>query len=331
MLRLLEFDGVEIAWSGPNFVGLCPFHNERAGSFTVHAATPEHAHCYGCGWHGDIFDYWQARRNLDFLGAKSALAELAGNPVIEPKRFLAVECNDRPKLSKKPELPPLLANRAEFAKLAKLRGLSEAGIALAAAHGRVLFCDWPSFNPSPCWMVTDAGRWVAQFRRLDGKFFKFRDGQKLKAWTKGSPTWPLGAAEMKGKPCVLLVEGGADMLAAYHFLAHFDCDGNIAVVSILGSSMRICDEALAFFGPRDEEPVGKKVRILMDQDEAGLAAAARWTEQLTIAGAAVETFSLVDLTQPDGSAVIDLNDLARCPREVWEESEIRAAFFDFDF
>jgi hypothetical protein len=121
------------------------------------------------------------------------------------------------------------------------------------------------------------------------------------------------------------------MLAAYHFLAHFDRDRDIAVVSVLGSSMRICDEALAYFGPRDEELVGKKVRILMDQDEAGLAAATRWTEQLTIAGAAVETFSLADLTQPDGSPVVDLNDLARCPSEVWEEPEIREAFFDFGF
>src|SRR4051794_8059839 len=98
MLRLLEHDGVEMRRSGPNFAGLCPFHQEKSGSFTVHGASPDHAHCYGCGWHGDIFAYWSARLSSDFVTAKASLATLAGfsaedgnlKSEIRPKKMASV-------------------------------------------------------------------------------------------------------------------------------------------------------------------------------------------------------------------------------------------------
>ena len=77
----------------------------------------------------------------------------------------------------------------------------------------------------------------------------------------------------------------------------------------------------------------------MDEDEPkddrgvrpGYEAAARWQEQLTEAGAAVETFSLHDLKQRDGSKVKDLNDLAFVEESAWLDPDLRAALFDFDF
>jgi hypothetical protein len=77
MLDLLRNDGVEMRRSGPNHVGFCPFHVENTPSFTVHA-DDQHAHCYGCGWHGDQIAYLQARRNLDFIGARKLAATIAG-------------------------------------------------------------------------------------------------------------------------------------------------------------------------------------------------------------------------------------------------------------
>ncbi|MCA3246520.1 MAG: toprim domain-containing protein [Azospirillum sp.] len=38
------------------FVGLCPFHNERTPSFTVSDAKAFY-HCHGCGAHGDVVDF----------------------------------------------------------------------------------------------------------------------------------------------------------------------------------------------------------------------------------------------------------------------------------
>ena len=39
--------------SGANFVGLCPFHNEKTPSFTV-SETKQFFHCFGCGEGGDV-------------------------------------------------------------------------------------------------------------------------------------------------------------------------------------------------------------------------------------------------------------------------------------
>ena len=44
------------AKSNGEYVGLCPFHNEKTPSFTV----SEHKgffHCFGCGENGDIFTF----------------------------------------------------------------------------------------------------------------------------------------------------------------------------------------------------------------------------------------------------------------------------------
>lgn len=40
---------------GRRVVGLCPFHNEKTGSFTVYV-DQWRAHCYGCQWSGDMVD-----------------------------------------------------------------------------------------------------------------------------------------------------------------------------------------------------------------------------------------------------------------------------------
>jgi hypothetical protein len=184
--------------------------------------------------------------------------------------------------------------------------------------------------------VTDETRNVAQFRRFDGVKYVIRrpDGEmnEIKAWTKGSPSWPLGCASMGGKWCVLLVEGGADMLACYHFLAGFRRLEAVAVCAILGGSARIGAEALPHF-------VGARMRIMMDEDEPkgprkiipGCESAARWTAQLIEAGAAVETFSLAGLVKKDGAKVKDVNDLAEVDEAAWLDPELRQAFFDFDF
>ncbi len=184
----------------------------------------------------------------------------------------------------------------------------------------------------PCWFVTDATRSVIQFRRLDGEKFTRKDGKPIKAWTKGSPTWPVGAAEIGERAAVLLLEGGPDMLAGYHFLSLFRRLQQVAVVGMLGASCAITAEALPFFER-------KRVRLILHVDEANrktgkvpsFEAAARWTEQLTAVGAAVESFSLAGLLKKDGSPVEDLNDLAHAGEDVWMDSELREAFFDFDF
>jgi hypothetical protein len=137
----------------------------------------------------------------------------------------------------------------------------------------------------------------------------------------------------------------------------------VAVVAMLGAGNRMREEVLPAFK-------GRRVRIMMDADALkdpkdakkkrsipGLEAAGRWQEQLVGAGAAVEVYRLGPEHNPEdlrrwyareigaaevrvltpglvtaaGEPVKDLNDLARCGREVLESADVREAFTCWDF
>ncbi len=91
-LDIVEVIGqyVRLEKSGQRYKGLCPFHQEKTPSFTVH---PEHQfyYCFGCGEHGDVFSFVMQRDGLSFPEAVRRLAKRAGvqiedNPLAEKKR-----------------------------------------------------------------------------------------------------------------------------------------------------------------------------------------------------------------------------------------------------
>jgi DNA primase len=57
-----------------NFQGLCPFHQEKSPSFSVHA-TRQFFHCFGCGASGDVFAFVQKLENISFPEAVRLIAE----------------------------------------------------------------------------------------------------------------------------------------------------------------------------------------------------------------------------------------------------------------
>ena len=56
------------------FMGLCPFHDEKTGSFNVRPALGVW-HCFGCGLGGDVFKYVEQQENIDFREAVELLAD----------------------------------------------------------------------------------------------------------------------------------------------------------------------------------------------------------------------------------------------------------------
>ena len=61
-----------------NFSGLCPFHNEKTPSFSVHA-TRQFFHCFGCGVSGDVFTFVQKiENNITFPEAVRLVAQKLG-------------------------------------------------------------------------------------------------------------------------------------------------------------------------------------------------------------------------------------------------------------
>jgi len=57
-----------------NFSGLCPFHQEKSPSFSVHA-TRQFYHCFGCGASGDVFSFVQKLENITFPEAVRLIAQ----------------------------------------------------------------------------------------------------------------------------------------------------------------------------------------------------------------------------------------------------------------
>lgn len=57
-----------------NFVGLCPFHQEKTPSFSVHA-TRQFFHCFGCGASGDVVKFVQKIENISFPEALRLIAQ----------------------------------------------------------------------------------------------------------------------------------------------------------------------------------------------------------------------------------------------------------------
>ena len=76
---------VRLRKSGKNFLGLCPFHNERTPSFVV-SPSRQNYHCYGCGEYGDAFRFLMAVENYHFQEAVRFLADRAGISVQDSTR-----------------------------------------------------------------------------------------------------------------------------------------------------------------------------------------------------------------------------------------------------
>ena len=68
----------ELRRAGANeYVGLCPFHDERTPSFGVNPHDKVY-HCFGCQASGDLFSFVMETEGLDFTGALEALADRFG-------------------------------------------------------------------------------------------------------------------------------------------------------------------------------------------------------------------------------------------------------------
>ncbi len=95
----VEASGVRLRGRGRVRQGVCPFHDEAEGSFTVYADT-ERWYCFGCGAGGDVLDFIRRTENLSL---PEAVRRLDGSP------GLALRVATRPALTRRPKsvaIPP---------------------------------------------------------------------------------------------------------------------------------------------------------------------------------------------------------------------------------
>lgn len=68
---------VKIEKRGANYMGCCPFHNEKTPSFSV-SQNKQIFHCFGCGEGGNVISFIMKHENVSFSEAVVILANRAG-------------------------------------------------------------------------------------------------------------------------------------------------------------------------------------------------------------------------------------------------------------
>ena len=339
ILDYCEARGWKLRRAGREWIMLCPLHEERTPSFYVN---PEKQifNCFGCGAAGSIIDLHMGLCGIDEGTAMRELSPAGGNnkPWTKQPQPQAIAksdpLTDEGKAFKRRSWPAFeTPTRAEIAAIAAQRDLSFEGVAIAVKRG-LLFCtEW---HERRAWVVTDSSRINAQARRIDGEIWKVEDVYETKAWTLPGSVggWPVGVREAQPFPAIALVEGSADLLAAFHLAwcetstpetlalgKGADILGNLGVVAMLGANVKIADAVLPLFA-------GKRVRLFVHNDHAGYSGTRTWAAALKAAGATIDGFSFRGFLQSNGQPVNDFNDFVRLDPDQWESkrSLIESAF-----
>ena len=104
----VEASGVGLRGRGRVRQGVCPFHDEAEGSFTVYADS-ERFYCFGCGLGGDVLDFVQRAEGLTL---PEAIRRLDGNPGPAPGAASRPAGMRRPRSSSLPPRDPALLTEA---------------------------------------------------------------------------------------------------------------------------------------------------------------------------------------------------------------------------
>ncbi len=108
-IRRVVSDYVTLKKAGHNFVGRCPFHNEKDPSFNVNPQR-QIFKCFGCGKGGDVFGFVMEIEGVSFPEAVKTVAEKCGIPIPEDQSDRETAARDR----KRTELLELNRWAAEF-------------------------------------------------------------------------------------------------------------------------------------------------------------------------------------------------------------------------
>jgi len=101
---------VQLKKGGANFMGLCPFHNEKTPSFTVSPAK-QFYHCFGCQKHGNAIGFLMDYGGMGYVDAIKDLAASVGMQVPEWQPRTPEEAQ---KKERETDLVPLMGKAMEF-------------------------------------------------------------------------------------------------------------------------------------------------------------------------------------------------------------------------
>ncbi|MBW6408494.1 DNA primase [Clostridium weizhouense] len=113
-------ESIRLKKSGRNYIGLCPFHNDKSPSFSV-SQDKQIYKCFACGEAGNVFTFIMKQRRLTFVEAAKYLADKAN---------ISLNINDKrqSETSKKKDLLYKInteAGRYYFANLQRIKNAKD--------------------------------------------------------------------------------------------------------------------------------------------------------------------------------------------------------------
>lgn len=317
---------VHLTRRGSNYVGLCPFHNEKTGSFNVNK-NMQIFKCFGCNKGGNVFTFLMEYDNLTFVEAVKTLADRAGITLPEremseadkAKRTLRERLHDVNKDAATYYYVMLRSPEGKFAyNYLKDRGLSDEtmknfGLGYAGKYANGLYEYLKSKNypddllrASGLFSISEKGASDKFWNRVmfpimdkNGRVIAF--GGRIMGKAENAPKY-LNSPETE-----VFLKG--DNLYGLHLARHSHktyyllCEGYMDVIALHQAGF---NNAVASLGtaltPRQARLISnyaKEVIITYDSDEAGQKAAMRAIPILKEAGITVKVLNMKPYKDPD--------------------------------
>jgi DNA primase len=311
--------------AGRNFMGRCPFHEERTPSFSVSQEKGVY-HCFGCGKSGNVFNFIMEKDNVTFYEALKILAERANIKIefeegnIEDRNQLQVLYEIHKKAARhfyenlagpEGEYPRKYLSDREFDESA----IKKFGLGFSLKHKDSLYkkliaeYSIEDLLASGLIITVDKGEYKDRFRgRLmfpifnespkvvgfgarklfeEGEEAKYINSPETRIYNKSRILYGLNFAKdaIKNTGYVILVEGYMDLMSLY-------LSGFQNVVASSGTS-------LTTLQVRVISRYTKEIVIVFDSDTAGKKAASRGIEIILENDLNVSVIALPPAYDPD--------------------------------
>ena len=316
---------VRLTKKGSTYFGLCPFHNEKTGSFSV-SPNKQMYYCFGCGAGGNVFTFLMQYENFSFPEAMEALAERAGIelPKQEMSAQAKIEADKRQillEINKAAGKYYYMLLRSEHGKQAyeyfKKRELSDAtmqkfGLGYSDKYSDDLYRYLRKLGYDDAILKESGLVSIDEVRGGHDKFWnramfpimdvhnkvigfggrvmgdgepKYLNSPETKVFDKSRNLYALNFARQTKKPQMLLCEGYMDVIALHQ--AGFD-----NAVASLGTAFTSGHASLL-------KRYTKEVYLTFDSDGAGIKAALRAIPILKEVGLTAKVINMKPYKDPD--------------------------------
>ena len=316
---------VRLTKKGSTYFGLCPFHNEKTGSFSV-SPNKQMYYCFGCGAGGNVFTFLMQYENFSFPEAMEALAERAGIEL--PKQEMSAQAKKEAdkrqillEINKAAGKYYYMLLRSEHGKQAyeyfKKRELSDAtmqkfGLGYSDKYSDDLYRYLKKLGYDDAILKESGLVSIDEVRGGHDKFWnramfpimdvhnkvigfggrvmgdgepKYLNSPETKVFDKSRNLYALNFARQTKKPQMLLCEGYMDVIALHQ--AGFD-----NAVASLGTAFTSGHASLL-------KRYTKEVYLTFDSDGAGIKAALRAIPILKEVGLTAKVINMKPYKDPD--------------------------------